>query len=60
MSLPLASRLVRIERASLLYLVLAYALAGTLLAAEWVGAMARLSGDVGTPAGEWFDAGGAR
>jgi hypothetical protein len=58
MSLPLASRLVRFERASLLYLVLAYAFAGSLLAAEWVNAVVRLSDDLGAPASAWPESGG--
>jgi hypothetical protein len=60
MSLPFASRLVRFERASIFYLALAYALAGSLLAAEWVRAVARISDDTGAMAGEWIEAGGVR
>jgi hypothetical protein len=58
MSPSLASRLLRFERASTFYLVLAYALASGLLAAEWVRAVAHLSDDVGAPASEWVLEGG--
>jgi hypothetical protein len=58
MSPSFTSRLVRFERASIVYLVLAYAVASSLLAAEWVRAVARISGDFGAPASEWMLEGG--
>jgi hypothetical protein len=51
MSLSLASRLVRFERASLFYLIVAYGFAGSLVATEWARAVVRMSDDLGTPAG---------
>jgi hypothetical protein len=50
MAPSLASWLVRLERASILSLVVAYAMASGLLAAEWVRAVAHVSGDVDAPA----------
>jgi hypothetical protein len=57
MSLSFASRLVRFERASLFYLVVAYAFAGSLLTAEWARAVVRVSDDLGVPTGAWLESG---
>jgi hypothetical protein len=59
MSPSLASRLVRFERASLVYLVLAYAVASGLLATEWLRAVGRVSDDLGAPSSAWLEGGGA-
>jgi hypothetical protein len=59
MSPSFTSRLVRFERASLVYLALAYAVAGSLLATEWVRAVVRMSDDVGAPSGGWLEGGDA-
>jgi hypothetical protein len=59
MSPSFTSRLLRFERASLVYVVMAYAAAGGLLATEWVEAVVRISDGVGAPSGVWLEGGDA-